>query len=266
MLAETRTGNGRPLLLVHGLGGNRASWRPVLAPLAAAREVIAIDLPGHGASPAEPDSGTFEGLVRSVEAHLEAGGLRGVDAAGFSLGGRVVLELARRGSVGAVVSLDPGGFWRGWERTFLRVSLLASLGMVRMMGPAALLAARAAPSRSLLFAQLSAHPWRLDPTLVADELKSFATTPTFTALTRDLAGGPEQEGPAAPGSGPIVIVWGRNDRLCLPQQADRARAAFPGSRLHRLDACGHYAIWDQSEACIELILNATDGTGGTNSP
>lgn len=43
-----RTGVGKPLLLVHGLGGSWRSWQTILHPLTAEREVIAIDLPGHG--------------------------------------------------------------------------------------------------------------------------------------------------------------------------------------------------------------------------
>ncbi len=46
-------GRGKPLLLVHGPGGSWQSWSTVLEPLAAQRRVTAIDLPGHGASPAD---------------------------------------------------------------------------------------------------------------------------------------------------------------------------------------------------------------------
>ena len=60
-------GAGPKLLLIHGLGGSWQSWSSILDGLSASRTVIAIDLPGHGATPAEPDSGTFDGLVGSVE-------------------------------------------------------------------------------------------------------------------------------------------------------------------------------------------------------
>ena len=48
------TGVGKPLLLIHGLGGSWRSWTPVLAPLAAQRQVIAVDLPGFGETPPLP--------------------------------------------------------------------------------------------------------------------------------------------------------------------------------------------------------------------
>ncbi len=43
-----RFGHGKPLLLIHGIGGSWRSWSPVLQGLAQQREVIAIDLPGSG--------------------------------------------------------------------------------------------------------------------------------------------------------------------------------------------------------------------------
>ena len=116
-LQFTRLGSGKPLLLVHGLGGTRASWCLIMRALGERREVIALDLPGHGASPAEADSETFAGQVRGVDAWLTAEGLEGVDMVGSSMGARLVLALARRGRAVAVVSFDPVGFWQGWERT-----------------------------------------------------------------------------------------------------------------------------------------------------
>ena len=56
-------GTGPKLLLIHGLGGSWQSWSTILDALSAHRTVIAVDLPGHGASPIEGDSGTFVGLV-----------------------------------------------------------------------------------------------------------------------------------------------------------------------------------------------------------
>ena len=256
-----RRGEGPRLLLVHGLGGTWRSWSPILPALLEAREVIAIDLPGHGGTPAAPDSGTFAGLAGSVERFILEQGLDGVDAVGSSLGARIVLEMARRGRVGATVALDPGGFWRGWERTFFHATIGASIRLVRGLAPTLPTLSVYAAARTLLLAQLSARPWALDPTVVATELRSYAATPLFDALARDLARGPEQTGPSALEAGPIVIGWGRQDRLCLPRQAARARQAFPSARLHWFARCGHFPMWDRPDETVQLILGSTGDAG-----
>lgn len=259
MIDLVRRGAGKPLLMIHGLGGHWQSWNPILDQLAASRELILFDLPGHGASPAESDSGTFAGLVGSVERMIAREGLGAIDIVGSSMGARIVLELARRGGVGNVVALDPGGFWHGWERTFFRSTIAGSVRLLRLLRPALPALSRNAVSRTALLLQLSARPWALDPRLVAVELESFVATPTFDALVHDLAVGPPQVGPAAPSSGKVVIGWGRSDRLCLPRQARRAIAAFPGADLHWFEQCGHFPMWDQPAETVKLILASTGG-------
>lgn len=257
-MIQIERGIGRKLLLVHGLGGSWQSWSTIMGALSAERTVIAVDLPGHGATPAEPDSGTFEGLVDSVERYIADKGLEGIDVVGSSMGARIVLELARRGRVGNVVALDPGGFWRGWERTFFKTTIGVSGRLLRAIRPVLPALSKNAAARTALLAQLSARPWALDPKIVATELESLSTTPTFEALVRDLANGPEQAGPAADPARRILIGWGRHDRLCLPQQAARAKAAFPSADLHWFEASGHFPMWDQPNETVSVILAATE--------
>ena len=257
MINLIRRGTGKPLLMIHGLGGHWQSWAPIIDRLTPTRELILFDLPGHGASPAEPDSGTFAGLVGSVERMIARERLGAIDMVGSSMGARIVLELARRGATGAVVALDPGGFWQGWERGFFKATIGASVKLLRGVRGALPAISRNTALRTALLAQLSARPWRLDPTVVADELDSYAATSTFDALVRDLGGGPMQQGPAASTSGPVTIGWGRHDRLCLPRQAKRATAAFPSATLHWFDHSGHFPHWDEPEAAVKLILSAT---------
>ena len=95
-LNHIRFGNGQPLLLIHGLGGSWRSWIPVLDRLSAHREVIAIDLPGHGKTPRLEGNTTIATLADSVTDFIQRHGLSGIDAVGSSMGGRLVLELARR--------------------------------------------------------------------------------------------------------------------------------------------------------------------------
>lgn len=256
-MRQITRGSGKPLLLIHGLGSSWRAWRPILDDLAAERSVIVIDLPGHGATPAEQDSDTFKGLVGSVERYLVTNGLVGIDAVGSSMGARIVLELARRGKVGNIVALDPGGFWRGWERLFFRATIGLSARLLRVLRSRLPVISRSAPGRRALLAQLSAKPSALSPELVSTELTSITDTPTFDALVHDLAKGPEQEGPAADPMQRIVIGWGKHDRLCLPRQATRAIAAFPSATLHWFEHSGHFPMWDMPHEATAVILRAT---------
>ncbi len=250
-------GAGPKLLLIHGLGGSWQSWSTLLPALSAARTILAIDLPGHGASPTEADSGTFDGLVRSVERYIVENGLAGIDVVGSSMGARIALELARRGGVGNVVALDPGGFWRGGERTFFKTTIGISGRLLRAIRPMLPALSRNKAARTALLAQLSVRPWALDPEMVATELTGLSNTTTFDSLVEDLANGPEQTGPAASSTVRVVIGWGRQDRLCLPRQALRAQAAFPTADLHWFESSGHFPAWDKPEETVALILTAT---------
>lgn len=253
-ISYVRRGGGKPLILVHGLGSSRNAWSLNTLALAQHREVVLPDLPGHGESPAEADSGTFAGLARSFEAWLDSEGLAGSDMVGSSMGARLVLEMARRGKSGAVVAFDPGGFWAGWERGFISSTLSASGLLLRSLRAALPTLARNGTSRSLLLAQLAARPWDLDGHFVAKELVSIAKTTTFASLVQDLAYGPPQSGPSASGTGAVAIGWGRHDRLCFPSQAQRALEAFPTARLVWFDRSGHFPMWEEPERAFRVIL------------
>ncbi|GAC1407967.1 MAG: alpha/beta fold hydrolase [Candidatus Velthaea sp.] len=252
-----RRGAGKPLLLLHGLGGSWRSWQTILEQLAAQREVIVPDLPGFGASAplARP---TFLGLADAVEAYLREHELLGVDVVGSSMGARLVFELARRGVVGAAVALDPGGYWKGWERAFFTTSIGLSIRLVRALAPALPLLTANPITRTLLFAQFSARPWALSRQVALDELRTFVAGPSFDSILHDLVGGPPQAGaPAGTLRKPLVVGWGRADRVCIPQQAARVVRAFPDARLHWFERSGHFPHWDAPAETVRLILQTT---------
>ncbi len=99
-------GEGRPLVLVHGITESRRTWDPLVAPLlAAGYRVIAIDLRGHGGSSrvAPYDLATMAGDLGAVLA------VEGADDAllvGHSLGGAVVSAYAAGGPCRGVINVD----------------------------------------------------------------------------------------------------------------------------------------------------------------
>ncbi|MEL7542429.1 MAG: alpha/beta hydrolase [Pseudomonadota bacterium] len=89
-------GDGPPLLLIHGIGAARDTWRFMLDGLAARFTVITYDLRGHGVSPAGSEHPfTLDHLVSDVERVRERSGFERVHIAGHSLGGMIGPAYAR---------------------------------------------------------------------------------------------------------------------------------------------------------------------------
>ena len=89
-----RSGNGTPLLLIHGLTNTWRVWRPHIEALAAAHDVIIPDLRGHGATPNPEADLTSAQKAQDMFALLDALGIKEVQLAGFSFGGHVALRMA----------------------------------------------------------------------------------------------------------------------------------------------------------------------------
>lgn len=257
-LNHVRRGSGKPLLLVHGLGGNTRSWDPITEELAAHREVIALDLPGFGRTPPLTGEVSIAALTDAVEQFVKSQGLDGVDLVGSSMGARIVLELSRRGVGGDVVALDPGGFWSSGELRVFSVSLKASIRLVRLLRNALPFLLGNPVTRTLLLAQFSARPWALSRDVTLRELQSFVTAPSFDPTLDALIASPPQEGtPAGTTPGRVTIGWGRRDWVTFPKQARRAAERFPGAELHWFERCGHFPQWDAPAEAAQLILRAT---------
>jgi pimeloyl-ACP methyl ester carboxylesterase len=90
-------GRGRPLVLLHGgLHTIGLTFGPLLGPLAATRQVIAVELQGHGHTADTERPMTIEALAGDVLALLDQLGIVDADIFGFSLGGLVAYEIALR--------------------------------------------------------------------------------------------------------------------------------------------------------------------------
>ena len=252
-----RTGTGKPLLLVHGIS-QLHNWDPIVGPLAHDREVIAVDLPGFGDSPPLAGEVSIATLTDAVQGFIEEHQLATVDVVGSSMGARIALELARRGHPGAVVALDPGGFWTDTEVKVFGASVGGSLKLVRAIDPVLPALTRTAAGRTALLLQFSAKPWRLDRDLVLTELRAFKRAPSLDDAMRALVHGPKQAGaPSGSLRAPVVSGWGDKDRVTLSRQAQRAAELYPDADLHWFTDCGHFPHWDQPVETVELILKTT---------
>ena len=255
-LHTERHGTGPPLVLVHGLGSSSANWTPVLAPLAATRNVVTFDLPGFGASLPLAGPVTMATLTDAVASFLRDEDLVDADLVGSSMGARLVLELARRGHRGAVVALDPGGFWTPGQLGVFGASVRGSVALVRALHRALPALSRSRIGRTALLYQFSDHPWALDADLVLGELQDFVRASSLDEALDALVHGPTQAGTSSP-EGRIAIGWGRQDRVTLPSQASTALARFPTATFRGFHRCGHFPHWDQPAQTARFILDST---------
>ena len=94
-LSAALSGDGEPLIVIHGFTGSGAAMAPLVERLDGWR-CIAVDLPGHGRGPAPPEPSYYsvEAMAASVAA-LATGIADGpCHVVGYSMGGRIALALA----------------------------------------------------------------------------------------------------------------------------------------------------------------------------
>ncbi|MFL5866933.1 MAG: alpha/beta fold hydrolase [Thermoleophilaceae bacterium] len=245
-LHYVRRGAGEPLVLLHPLGGSSVVWEPVLERLAEERDVIAVDMPGFGDSPALANGSqpTPPGLASGIAAFLDSLEVGEAHLVGNSLGAWVAIELARTGRARSVTGLSPAGFWsrplgprRGLEpRTLARLAL-----------PLVPLLSRSARGRGVLLGGAVAHPERVPGEAAGRLVRAYAKAPAFVAANRamrsELVEKIEDLGV------PVTLAWAEFDRLVIRPKRD-----VPGARMVDLPGCGHIPTWDDPELVARVIL------------
>lgn len=245
------------LVLIHGIGSRWQMWEPVLERLAAERDVVAVDLPGFGFSPALPDGmiPDASGLADALSGFLAELELDRPHVAGNSLGGWVALELARRGAVRSVTVLSPAGFASRAESLWSTNSLRASRGLARLIRPDAARLARHGWFRRSAYWQMTAGGAHLTSHDVAESIRALADAPAFDATLRALHHQSfNLEGPLPV---PVMIAWGERDRLLLPRQAARAAGQIPNATIRMLPGCGHIPTYDDPELVAQVLLEGS---------
>jgi pimeloyl-ACP methyl ester carboxylesterase len=248
-LAFDRTGQGEPLVLLHGQGFDRRSFDPVVPLLAAERDVIAVDLPGHGESPRQPKGAgnAPRDLAVAVGELLDELGLATAHIAGNSSGGWVALELGKAGRARTVTALAPVHIRAGMRQARFNAKV------VNRIFPNA---PRSRPGRAFAAMQVSGHPFQVPYEPARDTVDAMASAPGFRETLRSLEKERFTDGAAI--TVPVTVAFGTRDRVLLPGIA-RHRDQLPDqTRWVRLRGCGHLPMVDDPEATAALILQASD--------
>jgi len=249
-----RAGSGQPLVLLHGLGESHIGWRPVIDALSQGYDVIAIDLPGFGRSPALPGSvsPTAVNLATAVERTLDELGVGAFHVAGYSLGARVAVQLAGSDRVRSVIAIAPDGLGTPVERMQGFVAMVAGRGVAMALAP---FDGWFPAGRALFFAGTRSLPWQIAPADAKQMLSDFAGAPAYDATNwASLFDMPTHLHTITQ---PALFLQGTADPLMVPQ-ISRYVGLIPGANLIYLPGLNHVPISDDPKAVAHHMLRFLD--------
>jgi poly(3-hydroxyalkanoate) depolymerase len=247
-----RRGAGRPLLLITGIGAHLDMWSP-FARHAGDRELIAFDAPGTGLSPRPRlplRMGAIADVVRDL---LDALDLAQVDVLGYSWGGGLAQELARRAPERVrrlVLCATSPGILGGTPPRPLAALVLASPAryyhprLLELTVPL-IAGGRTAREPGALAAQAGAR-LRRPPDPLGYAFQLYAVT-GWTSLPwlKQLAQ-------------PTLVVGGDQDPSVPLRNARVLAAHIPDARLHVVEGGGHLFLLDEPESVAGAIREFLD--------
>jgi pimeloyl-ACP methyl ester carboxylesterase len=248
-----QSGEGEPVVLLHGFGASTYSWRQVIPALARGHRVVAIDLNGFGYTqrPRSRESYTREGQAKLVLDTLDALGIARAHVVGHSYGGGITLYLAARHPerFRSMVLVDSSAPTYANDRRS-RTAALRPLDAFYVRA----VAIRPEAIRKALLRSF----WddsKVTPELVrayADRVAVEGVGDAFYGLTAPVPPGEpvELEKIAVP----TLVVWGDHDELIAPAAGRQAAARLPHSDFVLIKDCGHLPMEEQPEALLGAVL------------
>jgi 4,5:9,10-diseco-3-hydroxy-5,9,17-trioxoandrosta-1(10),2-diene-4-oate hydrolase len=255
---EAGVGNEQTVVLLHGGGPGASSWTNFsrnIAVLAQRFHVLAVDQPGYGHSDKRAEHGQFNRFAaRALKGLFDQLDLGRVPLVGNSLGGgtavRFALDYPDR--AGRLVLMGPGG---------LSLNLFAPdpTEGVERLGTFSM-----DPTRENLeaFLRVMVYDKNLITAELVDQRFALASTPESLTATRAMgmsfAGADFELGmmwrEVYRLRQPVLLIWGREDRVNPLDGALIALKTIPRAQLHVFGQCGHWAQVEKFDEFNKLTI------------
>jgi pimeloyl-ACP methyl ester carboxylesterase len=225
------TGDGEPLIFLHGFLGCGADWRHLFPRPPAGHRIVAPDLRGHGRSPNPSGAYSHRLCASDVASLLDRLGIRRAKAIGISGGGIVLLHLATRepARIGAMVLVSAPPYFPEQARLFQRTFSADALGATDLA----------------LMRQRHPRPGQLDRLL--DQARAFADSYDDVNFTPPLLSRISAE---------TLVVFGDRDPLYPAALALELRQAIPRSYLWVVPNGGHAPVFGEAAAPFARAVEA----------
>jgi 4,5:9,10-diseco-3-hydroxy-5,9,17-trioxoandrosta-1(10),2-diene-4-oate hydrolase len=251
---------GPQVVLIHGVGRFLEEWMPSFDALAAHNRVYALDLPGHGRTD-KPLSASYRlvDLARFVNDFMGALDISQAHIVGHSMGGGIALQLTLQfpAAVDKLVLVCSAGL--GKEATLvLRITAVPLLGEI--------LTRPSLNGTRRLLKEFVKDPAFLTDDFVDLSYRMAALPGAQQAVLKTLRSAGNLFGQYDDTYRPIVdnlesiqcpvlIVWGRQDRVLPVAHGQAAVSGLPNANLEILEDCGHLPMLEQTQKFNESILD-----------
>jgi pimeloyl-ACP methyl ester carboxylesterase len=241
-------GQGRAVILLHGLFGSADNWHPIAVRLAEEFHVFAVDHRNHGQSPhsAEMD---YPIMAADVDRFCAARALESAMVIGHSMGGKTAMQLALHypGRVEKLVVADmaPRAYAAAHDKIF---AALLALELPKFQNRTQIEEALAPeiPNpvlRRFLLKNLGRNEtggffWKINLPDIAEN---------YWRLREPVAGN-------APFAKPVLFIRGGKSKYLLPEDEPLIREWFPAAQMQTIPEAGHWVHADRPEEFLRLVL------------
>ena len=243
-MAYVRTGEGKPMLLLHGWGANSGTMVGISDALSSHFECVNVDLPGFGMSPEPKKPWSVDDYADFITAFLKEVDLENVNVVAHSFGGRIMLKLMARkdvspsfgkilitGGAGMKPKRKPIYFIKKYAAKLIKAPFLMLPDPLKSKGLAQL-------RKTSLWKKLGSSEYS-----VLSEVMRQTFVKTVTEFLEPCLPNISEE---------VLLVWGENDDATPVYQAERIKSGINGSELIVIDNAGHYAFIDQKAKFLAI--------------
>lgn len=231
-----RAGKGKLVLLLHGWGDNSAGLRALQTALAKHYDVIALDLPGFGATQPPAEAWDLDNYAEFVQQFLRKLQLKQPYAViGHSNGGALAIRATALGALvpQKLVLLAASGIRGGRSGKRMVLQLIAKIGNVATL---------ALPEQYRRALRKSLYAAAGSDALVVPQLQE-----TFRRTVRQ-----DVQADAAALQVPTLLIFGRSDTAVPLQHGETYARLIQNAQLSVVDA-GHFVHLDQSAQVTQQI-------------
>lgn len=243
------SGQGRALILLHGLFGSADNWHHVALRLAETFQVFAVDQRNHGQSP-HSDEMDYLGMASDVDRFMTRRGLASASVIGHSMGGKTAMQLAlhfpQRVEKLVVSDMAPRGYAPAHDKIF---AALLALDLKTYSSRQTIEEVLAAEIPNLVLRRF------LLKNLGRDVAGNFFWKINLRGMADNYLRLGEALSAPAPFAKPTLFVRGGKSNYIKPGDERLIRELFPRAEMQTIADASHWVHADKPEEFLRLVLD-----------